>query len=585
MQKHSRANEFRRKRVTSRLFLGSIVFIFLNTFPSFGQPLPRFYDAIALADPASFLKVPANWTYADSLLIHPEKPNSVRTIPGKKYLVGKPGESLLPKFNARNFRLFLGYVLSPGASALLTLPGGATILLSEGRNLPEHVQSGFTGLPPIQDAGKMAGLLQTVELDYESFLPSQNGKVRINELKINGIVVQQGQYLTHDNATPLSLQVIQGTIGVNRLGYREFEDRRPIRLQNLTYKIYNDDWDSRTTNLLGESGSSPELTYQVADGKKTFNLVYEGDLIVEEDGDYDFMTIYTGAYCQLSIDENVVLDTDNSNSQEVQDTNVRLEKGNYRVKLWYSKLPWANAALGLRVGKSGIRPYDLHAKASLPEPPAKPFITVSPGKGKAEMVRSFVQLPFENHKRTHCISVGSPLGRNYTLDLNRGALLQVWKGRFANTTEMWHQRGERQLLIPVGQNEILSGRSSIARLNTADAPWTDSSAVNFLDYRVNDQGELTFRFALGPSLFQDAVSATESGLQRTITPERNASTANYVLLAEGYRITQIEKGLYVVDGKYYIKTKNGASPLLRKNDQLEELIAPLASPLSYSILW
>lgn len=581
-----------RLRVTGKLLLTSLTcrtfFLFLALWvagKAAAQQVPRLYENLPLANASSFTVLPASWTYADSLIIHPEKANALRTLPGTRYLVGKPGDALLPKLSGRNFKLYMSYVLSPGASGIITLPGGISVQISEGRNLPDHKLSGYTGIKPLQDAGKLAGLLQTLEIDFESNVPHLSGKARINELKINGVVVQQGQYFSFTPATPLSIRVSEGVMGISAIGYREFQDRKPVRLQNFTYKIYNDAWDARTTDLLGESGQSPILTYEVAEGRKSFHLVYEGTMIVDEPGDYDFTTIYTGALCQLSIDDNVVLDTEHSNSQEIHHTNVRLDEGSYKFRLWYSRFPWASPALGLRVGKSGIRPYDLHATSSLPVPPAKPFIAVSPDINRAEMIRSFIQLPFETHKRTHCISVGAPSGRNYTMDLNRGALLQVWKGNFANATEMWYDRGEKQLLTSAGQLEILSGRSSFAVLNDAGSPWTDSSAVNFLDYRTDGKGELTFRFGLGTSILRDSLSANTNGISRTIIPERNASARNYVLLAEGRKITQLEKGLYVVDGRYFIRTGKDTNPIIRKSGRLEELISPVVTPVSYSISW
>lgn len=556
-----------------------------------GQNLPRQYEPVLFEKRASFGKIPPNWTFADSVFIHPEKAAPLKITPGNRLLVGKPGESISPSVNARNFRLYLGYTLTPGAFATVSLPGGATVVLSEGQHAQGDRMSGFTGQFPSQDAGKIAGLRQTLEIDYESEIAGLPGKARINEVKLNGVVVQQGQYLDSRPSPPsVSIQTGNGTVVFNAIGFQAFENRRPVALADLTYKIYNDEWDSRKTDMLGQSGTSPVLTFEVADGKKSYNLVYEGTLLVEENGDYNFTTLYTGAYCQLSIDGNVILDTDQSSSQETHQSNVRLDKGTYKIRLWYSKLPWAQAALGLRIGKKGIRDYDLHALSSLPEPPVKPFITVTPGTGKAEMVRSFIQLPSEKHKRTHCLSVGGPRvgtsgGRNFSVDLNRAALLQVWSGEFANTTEMWYRRGEPQVLAPLGLTEPVSARSSFVSLSTPDSPWIDSAAVGFLDYRVNAQGFPSIRYTLGSSIIEDAIAATDKGIKRTITPERNASAGNYVLLAEGSRITLLEKGLYLVDSRFYIKTNGSKPPVLRRSKGKAELLLPLAAPVTYSILW
>jgi hypothetical protein len=562
-----------------------LIFVLALPLAGTSQTVPRVYDRIAFDKRASFGKLPPNWTFADSVAIHPDKAAPLKVFPGNTVLVGKVGENTTLSTNARNLKLYLIYTLSPKASARILLPGGGFVLLSEGHSVSPEQQTGYTGQIPIQDAGKLAGLAQTMEIDYESDIPNMKGRARINELKINGVTVQQGQYLPANGSSPITIEVLQGTAVFKAIGLQKFDQKEPVALANLTYKIYNDAWDSRTTDKLAHSGQSPGLTCEVAEGKKSYNLVYEGDLVIKEKGDYNFTTIYTGAYCQLSIEGNVVLDTDQSTSQETHLTNVRLEEGTHKLKLWYSKLPWMPSALGLRVGKSGVRDYDLHERASLPEPPAKPFIEAAFSEGKAEMIRSFLQLPSEKHKRTHCLSVGTPAGRHYSVDLNRAAFLQVWSGEFVNATELWHERAELQLLSPLGMAESISGRSSFARLSDQNSPWVDSSAINFLNYRINKEGYPTFRYALGPSIIEDAIVANQRGITRTITPERNASANNHVLLAEGKRIYALDKGLYVVDGKYYIQTNNGKTPIVRTIGGKTELLLPIATPVSYSILW
>ncbi len=550
------------------------------------QTRARDYEWLPLEKRASFGKIPPNWTFADSVTLHPEKPNQVKIVAGSKILVGKPGDSIVPSLNGRNFKLYLAYSLGPGASATVSLPGGGFVQVGEGGGRNSEKMSGFTGLAPFQDAGKTAGLSQTLEIDYESDIPGLRNKARINEVRINGIVVQQAQYLSLLPSSPvISIRVDNGIAVFSAIGFQKFENRRPVLVSDLSYKIYNDEWDSRTTDKLALSGTSAELTFEVAGDRNSYNLVYEGNLIVKENGDYNFTTLYTGAYCQLSIDGNVVLDTDYSTSREAHQTNVRIEAGAHKIRLWYSKLPWAQAALGLRIGKTGVREYNLHALSSLPETPAKPFLSAEPNAQRPEMVRSFIRFPGETHKRTHCLSVCSPVRRSFSVDLNRAALLQVWSGDFANTTEMWYGRGEPQLLTPLGLPETISGRSSFARLPGADAPWVDSAAVNFLGYRIDAHGYPVIRYALGPSVIEDAITATGKSINRTVTPERNASSGNYVLLAEGTQIIPVEKGLYRVDGRYYVKVGSPAAPTLRKSKGKTELLLQLAQPVSYSIIW
>ena len=67
---------------------------------------------------------------------------------------------------------------------------------------------------------------------------------------------------------------------------------------------------------------------------------------------------------------------------------------------------------------------------------------------------------------------------SYTMDLNRAALLQTWRGQFADVTEMWYERGEPQLLETAGLTVPVSGQSSYAVLASNAAAWPDSSDLN-----------------------------------------------------------------------------------------------------------
>ncbi len=42
----------------------------------------------------------------------------------------------------------------------------------------------------------------------------------------------------------------------------------------------------------------------------------------------------------------------------------------------------------------------------------------------------------------HAVSVGSPSNLHYTYDLEKGTVLQVWRGEFLDATPMWHDRGD-----------------------------------------------------------------------------------------------------------------------------------------------
>ncbi len=95
----------------------------------------------------------------------------------------------------------------------------------------------------------------------------------------------------------------------------------------------------------------------------------------------------------------------------------------------YQKISWWPQGFGLFVSSASAKPFALHDKESLPDPPKIDPIVIKP-KNKAEILRSFLQIG--NKKITRAISVGFPEKVHYSLNLENGQIIQVWKGDFAD---------------------------------------------------------------------------------------------------------------------------------------------------------
>ena len=547
------------------------------------------YSLVPLKDLSSFENSGSNWTVKGNVSIHPTKNEAAKTQNGEGVLIGTAGAAISTKVKAQDLRMYAEFMLSPGAEGNIVLPGGQRLRLADTKSKePSALTSGFIGQFPTQNAAKAPGLWQSIELAYDASVSTVKNSARLNSLKLNDVIILESVYLplskSITDAQPLGLEVTKGTIAFRNVGYQLLNDRKPLTLSNLNYKLYSDKWDAKEYSKLDKEAKTTTLTQEVTNGMREFHLVYEGEMNAEEDGDYVFTTIYSGPIFTLDIDGKTVVTSGESTSQESHSGSVNLTKGTHRFKIHYSRFPWRQPALGLRVQKPGIRQYDLHVLSSLPEPEPKPYIGVTP-ELRPEMVRSFILLSGEKYKRTHCLSVGSPTGWSYTMDLNRGALLQAWRGQFANVTEMWYERGEPQLLEPAGLKVPVSGKSSIAVLENEKSVWPDSANVNYQGYSLDPQGFPSIRYAVASATVSDHITSSTDAINRTIEVKGNPSGSLYSLLASGKNIQLVEKGLYQIDDRYYIQIDKKAKVVLRTSGDNQELLLPVYGSANYSMFW
>jgi hypothetical protein len=209
---------------------------------------------------------------------------------------------------------------------------------------------------------------------------------------------------------------------------------------------------------------------------------------------------------------------------------------------------------------------------------------------KPYLLRSFMM--FDDKKLDYIISMGAPDGLNYSYDLRQGAWLQVWRGGFMDVTDMWHSRGEAQLARPLGSVVPFSDSQTVARLSDTNMAWPDSLAFDDLQndgYLLDKKGVPTFKYTVNGIKVSDKISPSSDGfgLNRTLTTE-NSSANLYCKVISATKIELVDKGLYRVDGIYYIRMDKNIEPLIRTNDQRREMLVSLNNPQSsftYSVIW
>jgi len=209
---------------------------------------------------------------------------------------------------------------------------------------------------------------------------------------------------------------------------------------------------------------------------------------------------------------------------------------------------------------------------------------------KPYLLRSFMM--FGDKKLDYIISMGAPQGLNYSYDLREGAWLQVWRGGFIDATDMWHNRGESQLAVPMGSVIPFADTPTVAQLSDTNMAWPDSLAFDDLHYdgyQLDKKGIPTFKYMVNGTKVSDKISPSSdgSGLDRLLTAD-NPSGDLYCRVISAHKIELVDKGLYLVDGSYYIKMDRHFEPIIRSNGQGQEMLVSLKnpqSPLTYSVIW
>ncbi len=468
---------------------------------------------------------------------------------------------------------------------------------------PETMK-GYEGHPPLKNASFAPGLWQHLEVLFQAPRFDASGKktadARFLFVKLNGIVIHENIILSGPTRAaafenevakaPLMLQGDHGVVAFRNIRYAPQNDLN-ARLKDLTYSYTEGRFDEAEDALKAKptrTGKATILDSRLADAKNGFLLAFDGILEVPETDNYFFSMLFSGdGY--LEIDGKPVIKKEMTWLGGAPLTGTaNLTAGEHKFRAWNSKqIGWTPPGWSLFIQKPNTKMVALHTSSSMPERLPAPLIEVKAGT-EPELVRSF---QYKGKKKlTHVISVGDPAGAHYSYDLLQGALLQIWKGDFLDATEMWHERGEPQISVPMGAPVVLSGRCPVL----ADSKSLPDSTADYMykGYRLNNERQPVFEYKMGAVDITDFITPWEKGrgLSRTITLKNGTLPDNAAFrIAEGKTIIEISKGLYAVNGQeYYLKiiSADGQGSSIQANGDGQVLIAPAKSgSLQYVYIW
>lgn len=518
------------------------------------------------------LTTPASWQRAGGITATPDGPALKVRQGSEAILVGSGKEPLTLATPASDFSLQFDALLTAGADANLQLPNGELLSLDRSRDITPLLKS--------------SGLWQTIRLDYRAD-NSLMGPT-LERLIVNGVSVREGYKLSRKTAAakPVQLLVKNGSLAVRNVGFRSLENRKVANWAGpLNYKLYGESIETREA-LAGKtpvkSDTASQISYNVSYGRSgRFAMLFDGKLNVPAAGNYQ-LDLVTGGVAGLWVNGKPVIPMGYSELGGLKTQTMPLTAGTHTVEVLYSR-SWPRPGLGLFISQAGTRPQALHADGSVPEfsPPGQ--VTVQP-EARPTMIRSFVQLPGESTKRTKALSVGSSSGLHYTVDLDQMALLMAWKGDFADVTQMWYERGEPQLLKPMGTVIRPSPRPAFALLATDKAAWPDSLKEDVLTYSgliLGKDGSPTMEYKLAGVIIRERIQPTGNGLEHTfsLTGKEAPAQPLYCRLAAGKTIEEVAKGLYAIDDRsYYVRVDPKAKVTLRQTGNQQELLMPVLVP-------
>jgi len=599
-------------------FLRAAVFCIM-TGSAFGS---RAQVSIALKDLSGFQSPSSNWHIAGEVSADLNTANKLVWTSGTGILVNQPEQGVQSHdilFSPHgDLDLELDYMMAKGSNSGIYLQGRYEIqLLDSWTNLTTKAgdnggiyerwddskpdgQKGYDGHAPRQNATRAPGLWQHIKISFQAPRFNQSGQkienARILRVELNGVLLHEnvelsgptrGPLVNDEVATgPLRFQGDHGPVAFRNIQLTSYDKPKP-ELADLKYSVYKGVFatepDYKKQKAIAE-GNSVMLTSNVTTLDNEFLIRYTGIFRVKEAGDYNLGLMAPGGSGSMVLDDKPVFAAGDRRRR----AKVTLSAGDHPfIILYFKTADFAKPALGLLVSGPGIREYVI-SDANVPS--GEPVDPILINSNNNTILRSFMDI--DTVRVTHAVSVGSPQQVQYTYDLDRGSIVQVWRGGFLDATPMWHSRGDGSSR-PAG-SVIRFGRPtiSLALLSSADAPWPkDSVGTGYRPkgYKLDTDDRPTFMYHAYNSSVKDrsVVMEGRQGIRRDVEIDKPV-VGMYFRLAEADKIELAPDGSYLIDDKsYYIKVDDpiAIKPIIRDSNGNKQLIIPVQQKLSYSIIF
>lgn len=477
----------------------------------------------------------------------------------------------------------------------------------------------ISGLEPETPVNLSPGIWHDLELQFKAKTPSS--PALLVALYLNGSPVFYQEQLPGNNAEPgpLKLIVDEGIIELADMSYSTVAGRTStinddglveLNAPLLRYEYFHLPEGSR--DFAGWDTESPVKTgfinrvdlYGINERGTNYAVRFTGTVNVPEAGQYYFFTWGSGK-TDFLIDGKPVAGHAGAPNDWQQADSLQLSAGNHEIDLRIVQHHgWNVNRISYR--KAGtdepLRFLNAMEERVAIATPATPTPRELKPEDEPYLLRSFLYFPAPKlyeaaEKRTHVVSVGEGDGPHYSVDLRTGALLQVWRGKFADVHEMWDGRGEPQVMRPLGpaiqfDGAPLVGPSAKDRWPTAGEAVTDDINEGFrhVAYELDDDGRPAFIYNVDGHSITDQIIPDGTGIMREITHNTGGNAVYYVQLAAARSITETAPGEFVLRGpglKLRIDGYDGYGLTIQRSGGLERLIAEMAGKgfIRYRMDW
>lgn len=470
----------------------------------------------------------------------------------------------------------------------------------------QPVEELFEGHAPLQNAALAPGLWQKMEITFRAPRFNAAGKKTENAritVRLNGLIVQDNRELTGPTGGPISETeaprgpfMIQGDHGA--VAFRNFEIKElgstPPVAGPVHYEVIYGNFRNKSEFADKKpevTGTGEGLSWEYARKENGFALRSTFDLDVKKAGAHEF-TLQVGGNSIVTINGKEVLPQKWTYSTNPRTVSVDLPVGKATVDILNFKMDdWMPPMLALWVeGPDGSKGEYHRLTSTLALTPADPIFLDAPTPVCFRSFMDYYEGGAFKKRIVHPVNVGNPDRLHYTYDLDNGAVAQIWKGDFLNTSPMWDNRGDgssrpRGAVLALGDMPTIV---PMAQLADTSGAYATAAAYKPMGYDLEDGNLPVFRYKIYGGMILDQVRIAENKFfTRTIETEGlTSSTPLFCRLAVGSAIQDLGNGTFSInDRSYLIQVPKGVTAKITGSGAQQVLYVPVSETITYSLIW